>query len=86
MELVVKENSLWRLLFLTTYQQIKSTLWLDREAVQSVLCRRTGPKGNQEARQDLKLCPSRRERKRLRSRVKQGEPYELYAFPLHCQP
>lgn len=84
-ESVVKESSLWRLLFFITYQQIRSYFWVGREAVWSVLCRGIGPKGKPEGRLDLRPCPSCRERKRVRNRVTQSKPCELYAFHLHCQ-
>lgn len=84
-ELLVKESSVWRLLFLITYQQIRSFFWVGREAVRSVLCRRIGPKENQDTRLDLRSCPSCRERKRVRNRVKQSKPCDLCAFHLHCQ-
>lgn len=85
MELVVKESSLWRLLFLITFQQIRFSFWVGREAVWFVLCRTIGPKGNLEVRLDLRPCPSCRERKRVRNRVKQSKPCDLYAFHLCCQ-
>lgn len=84
-ELVVKESSLWRLLFLIVPQQIGSSSWVDREAVWCVQRRRIGLKRNQEARLVLRPCPSCRGRKRVRNSVKQSQPSELYALHLHCQ-
>lgn len=84
-KLVVKESSLWRLLFLIIHQQIRSSSWVDREAVWCVQWRRIGLKRNQEARLVLRPCPSCRGRKRVRNSVKQSQTSELYALHLHCQ-